>query len=194
LNSKINKYLDLNFLGSFTNIEGLKKHDCVEIAFVGASNVGKSSAINMLSNNKKMSKVSKKPGKTKYLNIFELKEGYIVDLPGYGYSSASGDYKRSWAIELPRYLENRNELHYVYLFTDIRNPLNKNDIAMMQKLEHLRINYQIVLTKSDKLRDNDVKRVLKKTSAKFGECISLSTKKNNEISSFLSSVNALLSN
>ena len=65
---------------------------------------------------------------------------------------------------------------------------------MMQKLEQLRINYQIVLTKSDKLRDNDVKKVLEKTSAKFGECISLSTKKNNEISSFLGSINALLSN
>ena len=73
MSSKINKYLDLNFLGSFTNIEGLKKHDCVEIAFAGASNVGKSSAINLLTNNKKMSKVSKKPGKTKYLNIFEAK-------------------------------------------------------------------------------------------------------------------------
>ena len=194
MNSKINKYLDLNFLGSFTNIEDLKKHDSAEIAFVGASNVGKSSAINVLTNNKKMSKVSKKPGKTKYLNIFESKEGYIVDLPGYGYSSASGNYKRSWATELPRYLENRNELYYVYLFTDIRNPLKKNDVAMMRKLEHLRINYQIVLTKSDKIKDNDVKKVLKETSSKFGECISLSTKKDDEISSFLSSINALLSN
>ena len=84
--------------------------------------------------------------------------------------------------------------YYVYLFTDIRNPLKKNDIAMMQKLEHLRINYQIVLTKSDKIKDNDVKKALKETSSKFGECISLSTKKNDEISSFLSSINALLSN
>ena len=82
----------------------------------------------------------------------------------------------------------------MYLFTDIRNPLKKNDIAMMQKLEHLRINYQIVLTKSDKINVKDVKKVLKETSSKFGECISLSTKKNDEISSFLSSINALLSN
>ena len=69
MNSKINKYLDLNFLGSFTNIEGLKKHDCVEIAFVGASNVGKSSAINLLTNNKKMSKVSKKPVSYTHLTL-----------------------------------------------------------------------------------------------------------------------------
>ena len=94
------KFLELKFMGSAAEFDQCLQHDMREIAFVGASNAGKSSAINAISNQKKLAKTSKTPGKTKLFNFFKTKLGYIVDFPGYGYSKVSKSQKKDWAKEL----------------------------------------------------------------------------------------------
>ena len=88
------KFLELMFMGSAAEFDQCLQHDMREIAFVGASNAGKSSAINAISNQKKLAKTSKTPGKTKLFNFFKAKLGYIVDFPGYGYSKVSKSQKK----------------------------------------------------------------------------------------------------
>ena len=114
------KYLELEFIESAAEFNQCLHHDMQEIVFVGASNAGKSSAINAISNQKKLAKTSKTPGKTKLFNFFKAKNGYIVDFPGYGYSKVSKSQKKDWARELPKYFSLRQSLRGAILFTDIR--------------------------------------------------------------------------
>ena len=90
------KFLELSFFTSAATYNQCPKNESREIAFVGASNAGKSSAINALSNNRKLAKISKTPGKTKLFNFFKCGKGYIVDFPGYGFSKVSKNQKKEW--------------------------------------------------------------------------------------------------
>ena len=150
------KNLDLEFVTSAALYEQCLDHQKREIAFVGASNAGKSSAINALSNNKKLAKISKTPGKTKLFNFFKCNQGYIVDFPGYGFSKVSKQQKKEWSYEIPKYFQYRNNLVGVLVFTDIRNPMKASDIDMILMLINLRLPYKIVLTKSDKVSRTDI--------------------------------------
>jgi GTP-binding protein len=187
------KYLDLKFVESAAEFDQCLQHDMQEIAFVGASNAGKSSAINAISNQKRLAKTSKTPGKTKLFNFFKAKLGYIVDFPGYGYSKVSKSQKKDWAIQLPQYFLLRNNLVGVILFTDIRNPMRELDLTMYEMLANYGLPTLIVLTKTDKVSKEELEATIKKISVEFGVCLSFSIKENSSIERLIKEINELLS-
>ena len=187
------KYLELKFVESAAEFDQCLQHDMQEIAFVGASNAGKSSAINAISNQKKLAKTSKTPGKTKLFNFFKAKFGYIVDFPGYGYSKVSKSQKKDWAIQLPQYFLLRNNLVGAILFTDIRNPMRELDLTMYEMLASYGLPTSIVLTKTDKVSKEELEATIKKISDNYGACLSFSIKENSSIEILIKEINELLS-
>ncbi|MEG1002538.1 ribosome biogenesis GTP-binding protein YihA/YsxC [Clostridium sp.] len=131
----------------------------VEIAFVGRSNVGKSSIINALTNRKKLAKVSQTPGKTRLINFFLINNDFhLVDLPGYGYAKVSKTEKASWGATIERYLNGREELKRVVLLVDSRHKPTADDIMMHEWIKHYGYDVTIVATKSDKLSNNALRK------------------------------------
>lgn len=123
-----------------------------EIAFVGRSNVGKSSLINSLTNRRKLAKVSGTPGKTRLINFFLINNSfYLVDLPGYGYAKVSKTEKASWGKIIETYLVKRPQLKKVVLLVDCRHKPTGDDIMMYEWIKHYGYEIAIVATKSDKL-------------------------------------------
>lgn len=139
----------------------------VEIAFVGRSNVGKSSIINSLTNRKKLAKVSGTPGKTRLVNFFLINDDfYLVDLPGYGYAKVSKQEKDSWGKTVEMYLNDREQLKRVILLVDSRHKPTGDDIMMHEWIKHFGYDEIVVATKSDKLTRNELKKnekVIKET-------------------------------
>ena len=187
------KYLDLRFVESAAKYDQCLTHESAEIAFVGASNAGKSSAINAISNQKKLAKVSKTPGKTKLFNFFKLANGYIVDFPGYGYSKVSKSQKKEWSKEIPKYFDMRKNLTGAVIFTDIRNPMRELDISMFEMLHQRGIPILIVLTKSDKVSEKAALEIYSELQDVFGYCLCFSIKDKSSIGDLVLSVNELLS-
>ena len=131
----------------------------VEIAFVGRSNVGKSSIINALTNRKKLAKVSQTPGKTKLINFFLINNDfYLVDLPGYGYAKVSKKEKESWGKVIETYLNGREELKRVILLVDSRHKPTADDVMMHEWIKHYGYDVIVVATKSDKLSNNNLRK------------------------------------
>lgn len=131
----------------------------VEIAFVGRSNVGKSSIINSLTNRRKLVKVSGTPGKTRLVNFFLInKNFYFVDLPGYGYAKVSKAEMQSWGKIIENYLLNRDELKMVILLVDCRHKPTNDDVIMLNWIKHYGYNYLVVATKSDKLGKTELNK------------------------------------
>ncbi|MDP4144608.1 MAG: ribosome biogenesis GTP-binding protein YihA/YsxC [Bacillota bacterium] len=129
----------------------------VEIAFVGRSNVGKSSLINTLTNRRKLVKVSGTPGKTRLINFFLInKELYFVDLPGYGYAKVSKEEKKNWGKMIEQYLINRPQLRKVVLLVDCRHKPTEDDKLMYEWIKHYNHELVLVATKSDKLTKNEL--------------------------------------
>ena len=187
------KYLDLKFVESAAEFDQCLQHDMQEIAFVGASNAGKSSAINAISNQKRLAKTSKTPGKTKLFNFFKAKFGNIVDFPGYGYSKVSKSQKKDWARELPKYFSSRENLVGAVLFTDIRNPMRELDLTMFEMLATYNLPTLIVLTKTDKLSKEEGENVHKKINNSFGDSLNFSIKDNASIERLVKKISGLLS-
>ena len=187
------KFLELKFMGSAAEFDQCLRHDMREIAFVGASNAGKSSAINAISNQKKLAKTSKTPGKTKLFNFFKTKLGYIVDFPAYGYSKFSKSQKKDWAKELPKYFSSRENLIGAVLFTDIRNPMRELDLTMFEMLATYNLPTLIVLTKTDKLSKEEGETVYKKINNSFGDSLNFSIKDNASIERLVKKISGLLS-
>lgn len=134
----------------------------VEIAFVGRSNVGKSSLINTLVNRRKLVKVSGTPGKTRLVNFFLINnEFYFVDLPGYGYAKVSKSEKESWGKVIERYLTGREQLKKVMLLVDCRHKPTGDDIIMYKWIKHYNYDAIIVATKIDKLKKAELRKNLK---------------------------------
>lgn len=130
-----------------------------EIAFVGRSNVGKSSIINALTNRKKLAKVSQTPGKTRLINFFLINDDfYLVDLPGYGYAKVSKQEKESWGKTIETYLTSREQLKRVVLLVDSRHKPTGDDILMHEWIKHFGYDVTVVATKSDKLTRNELKK------------------------------------
>lgn len=131
-----------------------------EVAFVGRSNVGKSSIINALTNRRHLAKVSQTPGKTRLINFFMINEGefHLVDLPGYGYAKVSKKEQASWGKTIEMYLTDREELKRVILLVDSRHKPTKDDLLMYEWVKHFGIEAIIVATKSDKLSNNDLRK------------------------------------
>ncbi|MXV38852.1 YihA family ribosome biogenesis GTP-binding protein [Flavobacteriaceae bacterium Ap0902] len=123
-----------------------------EYAFIGRSNVGKSSVINMLVNNKKLAKTSSTPGKTQLINHFLINESwYLVDLPGYGYAKVSRKDRAKFGQMIESYILNRKNLVNVFVLVDSRHEPQKNDLSFMEFLGESQIPFSIVMTKIDKI-------------------------------------------
>ena len=126
-----------------------------EIAFVGRSNVGKSSLINAIVGKKNLAKTSNTPGRTQLINFFTLNDKVaFVDLPGYGFAKVSQSVKKDWGDMIEAYLRERQSLALVVFILDVRRDPSEDDLSLRTWLEHYRIPYVYILTKADKLSNN----------------------------------------
>jgi GTP-binding protein len=143
-----------------------------EIAFAGRSNVGKSSLINGIVQQKDLARASATPGRTRELNFFQVAESlYLVDLPGYGYAKAPKSEIAGWTKLTRDYLRGRTSLRRVFLLIDARHGIKENDREIMRLFDECAVNYQIILTKADKLKAAEVTEIYTQTSEiikKFG--------------------------
>lgn len=140
------------FIGSQTDVEKLPKPELPEYAFIGRSNVGKSSLINLITGNEKMAKVSSRPGKTQTINHFLINnKWYLVDLPGYGFARISKTTKKAWDIMIAEYMNKRSNVMCVFVLIDSRLPLQTIDLDFMNNLILKGVPIVIAYTKTDKL-------------------------------------------
>ena len=148
-----NSYRKAKFLLSCPSLKGCPDDNGYEVIFAGRSNAGKSSAINTLTEQKKLAKVSRTPGRTQHLVFFGLDEQRrLVDLPGYGYAKVPDAVKQKWNQNMSEYFDNRNCLKGAILVMDCRHPLKPFDEMMLQWCINSDIDTNILLTKSDKLK------------------------------------------
>lgn len=137
-----------------------------EICFAGRSNVGKSSLINALTGRNSLARTSDTPGRTQELNFFALDDRLSVcDLPGYGYARAPKERVERWTRLVKSYLRGRPNLRRVLLLVDSRHGIKDNDREIMSMLDEAAVNYQVVLTKADKLKAGELERVRERTAA-----------------------------
>lgn len=133
-----------------------------EIAFAGRSNVGKSSLLNLLTNRKKLAKVSGSPGKTRTINFYRINDAFrIVDLPGYGYAQVSKSISAAWGPMMETYLEKRQGLIKVIQLVDIRHAPSKQDIEMYDYLRHFGLDGVVVATKADKVSRREIQKSIR---------------------------------
>lgn len=133
-----------------------------EIAFAGRSNVGKSSLLNLLTNRKKLARVSGSPGKTRTINFYRINDTFrIVDLPGYGYAKVSRSVSESWGDMMETYLESRQGLIKVIQLVDIRHAPSRQDLEMYEYLRHYGLDGIVVATKADKVSRNEMQKCIR---------------------------------
>lgn len=147
------------FVVSNQDVSKCPENNLAEYAFIGRSNVGKSSLINMLTNKKKLAKTSGRPGKTQLINHFLINEQwYLVDLPGYGYARVSKSSKKTFQKFITAYFRKRKQLVSAFLLVDIRHEPQQIDLNFMQWLGEHQIPFSIIFTKSDKLKPKAIER------------------------------------
>lgn len=160
------------YIISSPDIEKCPPPDKPEYAFIGRSNVGKSSLINMLCNNARLAKTSGTPGKTQLINHFEIesvsKEGssneiiwYLVDLPGYGFAKASLSSRRRWEQMIENYIRKRSNLQNIFVLIDARHSPQKSDLNFIEKLGKWQVPLTLIFTKSDKEKQAVVSKNIK---------------------------------
>jgi GTP-binding protein len=155
---------EVSFIGSFERESQCPQDMVPEYAFIGRSNVGKSSLINMLCNYKGLAKVSNTPGKTQTINYFKVDSSWhLVDLPGYGYAKISKKMREKWEDMIERYLITRSQLQCVFVLIDSRHDLQKIDLEFVNWMGDRRVPFVLVYTKTDKLStklvDSHVKKI-----------------------------------
>ncbi len=144
---------DITFLGSFPNVTKAPISELPEYAFIGRSNVGKSSLINYLCDRKKIAKISSTPGKTQLINLFNVDNRWVLaDLPGYGYARISKKIKNKFGAMIENYLLHRENLVTAFLLLDIRHDPQVLDIERMQWLGEKAIPFSLIFTKADKIK------------------------------------------
>jgi GTP-binding protein len=147
------------YLLSSPKVENCPKPDMPEYAFIGRSNVGKSSLINMLTGQNKLAKTSNTPGKTQLINHFLInKSFYIVDLPGYGFAKVSQNTRATWEKMISNYLQQRPNLVTVFVLIDSRHEPQKIDIEFLRKLGEWGVPFNVIFTKADKSTQRDAAR------------------------------------
>ncbi|MGN6437076.1 MAG: ribosome biogenesis GTP-binding protein YihA/YsxC [Agriterribacter sp.] len=158
------------YLVSSPDYKHCPKPDRPEYAFIGRSNVGKSSLINMLCNNQKLAKTSATPGKTQMINHFSIESAskakerdqwYIVDLPGYGFAKVSQQQRRQWEKMMEDYFRKRESLANVFVLVDSRHSPQKPDLEFVNRLGEWQVPFCIVFTKADKTTQLEVSRNIK---------------------------------
>ena len=157
-----NLFKNTEFVFGVTSYRSLPKDEGREILLAGRSNAGKSSALNALTDNQKLARISKTPGRTTEINFFKVNEDLmLVDLPGYGFAKSSKAKKKDWGPLLGEYFQKRKALTAVIIFMDIRHPLKESDWDMIQLCRDFNIPFILVLTKSDKLSNNKITNTIK---------------------------------
>ena len=158
------------FVSGAANYDGVPEADLPEIAFVGRSNVGKSSLINALAGRKTLARTSNTPGRTQQINFFRLQDALMLaDLPGYGYAKASKTEIKRWTRLIFDYLRGRPSLRRVCRLIDARHGLKDKDIEVMKDLDEAAVSYQIVLTKCDKVKPGALLRLTDSTSSRIAK-------------------------
>ena len=146
-------YNQATFVTSAANLAACPPESLAEVAFAGRSNAGKSSAINAITSQTRLARISKTPGRTQLINFFGLAEGrFLVDLPGYGFAKVPLSVKNKWQEELEKYLRRRQVLCGLVLLSDIRHPLKEFDRMMIDWAVQSGLPLHLLLTKSDKLK------------------------------------------
>ena len=157
------KIKSADFVISNTDIDKCPKERIPEYAFIGRSNVGKSSLINMLTGRKSLAKTSGKPGKTKLINHFKINDSwFLVDLPGYGYAKVSKKKRSIFAKFIYEYLEKRENLICTFVLVDSRHEPQKIDLLFMEWLGQNQIPFVIIFTKMDKLSSSQLNKNITK--------------------------------
>lgn len=161
-----------HFVISAPDITKLPPDVGIEIAFIGRSNAGKSSALNIITNQRNLAKTSKTPGRTQLINLFEIEENKrIVDLPGYGFAEVPIEVKKKWQRSLTEFLQKRRSLKAVVILMDIRHPLKDLDRQIITWATLANLQVLILLTKCDKLAANAQKKAfaeVKRQLVEFG--------------------------
>ena len=164
------------FLQSASQLSNAPPDSGSEVAFAGRSNAGKSSAINTLTENSKLARTSRTPGRTQLINFFSLSETQrIVDLPGYGYAKVPLKMKREWNRHMENYLQHRQSLRGLILLMDVRHPLTDQDEQMIAWASAATMPVHVLLTKADKLKKGPAKSSLLGVQARlleFGDLVS----------------------
>ena len=193
-------FQNAKFTGSYPTSEDLPLDEGTEIAFCGRSNCGKSSILNALTNNKKLAKTSKTPGRTQAINFFDIDSTgafKIVDLPGYGYAKVSKKMRSEWGHEIEKYLMTRKSLNALCIIMDIRHPFKEDDLKLIDWCETKDLPMILLLNKADKLSNNkasqvtnSAKKTLQKLSTKHHVIATSATNKTG-ISALLEKINEL---
>ena len=148
--------MSVKFIKSVFSPEELPSDGLSEIALIGRSNVGKSSLINALAERKELARTSSTPGKTQCLNYYLFNNFYLVDMPGYGYARASKTSRFQWIGLIERYFESRSELRAIGILVDARHIGLENDVILMKWLSEQSHPWCIILTKIDKVKQQDI--------------------------------------
>ena len=153
------------FLKGVVATSGLPKPDRLEVCFSGRSNVGKSSLINAVTDRKNLARTSNTPGRTQEINYFSIDDKiYLVDLPGYGFAEAPLTVVKQWQDLLKSYLSGRQTLRRVFVLVASRRGIKAVDQEILKLLDKAAVNFQIVLTKVDKVKDSEFDSILKSLS------------------------------
>jgi GTP-binding protein len=166
-----NLFKNTEFMMGVTKYRNLPDDMGTEILLAGRSNAGKSSALNALTENAKLARISKTPGRTTEINFFKVNDSLkLVDLPGYGFAKSAKSQKKDWGPLLRDYFKKRKALKAVIIFMDIRHPLKDSDIEMIKLCSKSNVDFIPVLTKSDKLSNNKIVNSIKDVNKRLIGC------------------------
>ena len=174
-----NLFKNTEFVFGVTNYRKLPEDVGSEVLLAGRSNAGKSSALNVLTDNSKLARISKTPGRTTEINFFKVNDDItLLDLPGYGFAKSSKAKKKDWGPLLGEYFQKRKALAAVVIFMDIRHPLKESDWEMIHLCRNFNVPFIPALAKSDKLSNNNIAKAVSFVKEKIPESnpISISSK------------------
>ncbi len=161
--AKIN-WRAIQFITSLATIHDLQREAKGQkrphFAFVGKSNVGKSSLINHLADNKKLAKISSTPGKTQLINLFDLKPAYLVDLPGYGFAQVSHQIRESWNLLIAQYFELFQSHLYLFILIDPKKKIGEEDFEMIHLCQIRQIPFTVIFTKIDQIAPTQLEKTI----------------------------------